>query len=527
MVLRILADDSASVCRLGLKFGAPLAEVPHLLSTARDLGLSVAGVSYHVGSGNGSVTAFADAVRDARAAFDIAASLGMTLKLLDIGGGFPGSEMGAAPGVDVLPGRDADASNPYASAPSFPAIAGVVRSALDTHFPEGCGVELIAEPGRYFVKSSHVLAVNVIGKKKTVNDDGSARLNYYVNDGLYGSFNCVLYDHVTCTPSLLLTGPASRLAQGAAAGADDDVIAALGPDGRPVVTDALGLGAAVQLTAAAAVAAAGQAAQAQRRVMRVGGGAELEEVEGEGAAGSGLSASGGHSVRPGAHTVVSGVSGARSTASSSSSSGSGSGSASWSYRALERAASTATSAAAPPLIGGSPVSTTVWGPTCDSMDKISDALSLPELAVGDWLVFENMGAYTIAGVLSRGQWAAGRVGRCHRSVRPRFRSGAAFFYSPRNHHLSPFSPVSCRLVQVQRLPPDHEGVHRDLGGNQRDSRGGMRRRPTGVAPRPRVPPPMAVGASLVIFIANNCLKWQIITLDALVTVHNTCTVACS
>ncbi len=41
--------------------------------------------------------------------------------------------------------------------------------------------------------------------------------------------------------------------------------------------------------------------------------------------------------------------------------------------------------------------TTLWGPTCDSMDKISDAALLPELAVGDWLVFENAGAYTIAG----------------------------------------------------------------------------------------------------------------------------------
>lgn len=41
--------------------------------------------------------------------------------------------------------------------------------------------------------------------------------------------------------------------------------------------------------------------------------------------------------------------------------------------------------------------TTLWGPTCDSFDKISDSIKMPELAPGDWIVYENMGAYTIAG----------------------------------------------------------------------------------------------------------------------------------
>jgi ornithine decarboxylase len=57
-----------------------------------------------------------------------------------------------------------------------------------------------------------------------------------------------------------------------------------------------------------------------------------------------------------------------------------------------------TSAAAPaPSAFGPLFPTTLWGPTCDSIDKITDATVLPELDIGDWLVFENMGAYTIAG----------------------------------------------------------------------------------------------------------------------------------
>lgn len=39
---------------------------------------------------------------------------------------------------------------------------------------------------------------------------------------------------------------------------------------------------------------------------------------------------------------------------------------------------------------------TIFGQTCDSMDKIKESVSLPELACGDWLYVVNHGAYTIA-----------------------------------------------------------------------------------------------------------------------------------
>ena len=38
----------------------------------------------------------------------------------------------------------------------------------------------------------------------------------------------------------------------------------------------------------------------------------------------------------------------------------------------------------------------LWGPTCDSMDCIAKGVKLPELEVGDWLLYEGMGAYTSA-----------------------------------------------------------------------------------------------------------------------------------
>ena len=39
---------------------------------------------------------------------------------------------------------------------------------------------------------------------------------------------------------------------------------------------------------------------------------------------------------------------------------------------------------------------TVFGPTCDGLDKVVEQTMIPELAVGDWLVFPHMGAYTVS-----------------------------------------------------------------------------------------------------------------------------------
>ena len=42
-------------------------------------------------------------------------------------------------------------------------------------------------------------------------------------------------------------------------------------------------------------------------------------------------------------------------------------------------------------------STTLWGPTCDSLDYIKKGILLPEMHIGEWIYFKNMGAYTKSG----------------------------------------------------------------------------------------------------------------------------------
>lgn len=38
---------------------------------------------------------------------------------------------------------------------------------------------------------------------------------------------------------------------------------------------------------------------------------------------------------------------------------------------------------------------TLWGPTCDSYDVIVKDVLMPELHIGDWLVWEDIGSYTL------------------------------------------------------------------------------------------------------------------------------------
>ncbi|OEU18440.1 Orn/DAP/Arg decarboxylase 2 [Fragilariopsis cylindrus CCMP1102] len=37
------------------------------------------------------------------------------------------------------------------------------------------------------------------------------------------------------------------------------------------------------------------------------------------------------------------------------------------------------------------VNTTVWGPTCDGLDKVCSNITLPRLSRDDWLVFPDLG----------------------------------------------------------------------------------------------------------------------------------------
>ena len=219
LLVRIRPDDSRSVCKFGMKYGADVeSELRPLLATATELGLNVEGVSFHVGSGCYSAESFGDAVVLAREAFNIAADLDYKFSVLDIGGGFPGAPVEdggseSAEGSAVPLPEDGEMVR-QGGAPSFEAIAKVTRKALDEHFPPSSGVELMSEPGRYMVNTSHTLATRVIGQKvDTYSEAAAGTKQYYIDDGIYGSFNCLMYDHAEVTPHVLRQQQQQQLAQ--------------------------------------------------------------------------------------------------------------------------------------------------------------------------------------------------------------------------------------------------------------------------------------------------------------------------
>lgn len=70
---------------------------------------------------------------------------------------------------------------------------------MDKYFPNN-DVTIIAEPGRFYVSSAYTLACRIHSKREIVRNGKVENMMYFINDGVYGSFNCILYDHKVVTP---------------------------------------------------------------------------------------------------------------------------------------------------------------------------------------------------------------------------------------------------------------------------------------------------------------------------------------
>ncbi|XP_062131133.1 ornithine decarboxylase 1-like [Drosophila sulfurigaster albostrigata] len=177
LIVRFKCEAKAAQCPLGDKFGCDAdIDASALMLLAKALDLSVTGTSFHVGSGCSEFEAYERAIKKAKNIFKFGELLGYDLKLLDIGGGFPGSD-------------DEQFGN----------IAGIVNKAVEKHFPDE-RIEIIAEPGRFFVAAAYTLVCKIHAKREVRNAAGKLdTVMYYLNDGVYGSFNCILYDHQVVT----------------------------------------------------------------------------------------------------------------------------------------------------------------------------------------------------------------------------------------------------------------------------------------------------------------------------------------
>ncbi|XP_070333413.1 antizyme inhibitor 1 isoform X3 [Odocoileus virginianus] len=143
---------------------------------------------FHVSSACKESQVYVHALSDARCVFDMAGEFGFTMNMLDIGGGFTGTEF------------------------QLEEVNHVISPLLDVYFPEGSGIKIISEPGSYFVSSAFTLAVNIVAKKVVENDKFSSGVGktgsdepafmYYMNDGVYGSFASKLSEDLNTIPEV-------------------------------------------------------------------------------------------------------------------------------------------------------------------------------------------------------------------------------------------------------------------------------------------------------------------------------------
>eukprot|EP01080_Neovahlkampfia_damariscottae_P012625 gene12625-6529_t len=188
IVLRICVDDSKSLCQFSAKFGCRMENVEEVIQEIKKSNLNFVGVSFHVGSGCYDSELYTSALRDARSIFDLAKDYGYYLNVLDIGGGFPGN-------LD--------------SKPSFHDIALSMRDVMDELFPVD-EVRVIGEPGRFFAAGCYTLITNVFAKRNVYNQlmienkTQKQEYLYYINDGVYQSFNCLFFDHAKITSETIV-----------------------------------------------------------------------------------------------------------------------------------------------------------------------------------------------------------------------------------------------------------------------------------------------------------------------------------
>ncbi|KAI8127024.1 Ornithine decarboxylase 1 [Lucilia cuprina] len=189
LVIRFRCEAKEAQCPLGDKFGCDAeSDATALMLLAKSLNLNVIGCSFHVGSGCNDFPAYDRAITTAKNLFQFGAVLGYEMNLLDIGGGFPGSDD-----------------------KKFATIAEIVNKSISRHFPHD-NVNIIAEPGRFFVASAFTLICKIHAKREARNPNGKLLTKmYYLNDGVYGSFNCILYDHQHVTVEHFLDDEAHNL----------------------------------------------------------------------------------------------------------------------------------------------------------------------------------------------------------------------------------------------------------------------------------------------------------------------------
>jgi ornithine decarboxylase len=148
---RFLVDCAGAEWPLSRKFGCDSELAVEVLEHAHRLGLQAYGVSFHVGSQQGRTQAWDEALKSAAGIFRACAERGITLAMVNLGGGFPTRYLKEVPAVKTY-GRS---------------IFRALRKHFGNRIPD-----TIIEPGRGMVGNAGVIEAEVVlVSKKSEKDD--------------------------------------------------------------------------------------------------------------------------------------------------------------------------------------------------------------------------------------------------------------------------------------------------------------------------------------------------------------------
>jgi len=169
VLARLKVPNLGSIVELSLKFGADPDQIVPMLMKAKTLGLQAEGVSFHVGSQCTDFDTYHRAFEMTASIVTEAKTRGLAIKVIDMGGGFPIRHFKN----DTI---------------TVQAFARQMRQELDRLFP--ADIDIIAEPGRGLVGPAGMLITRVVGRSIRNNKN-----YYYLDDGVYGDFSGIVFDH--------------------------------------------------------------------------------------------------------------------------------------------------------------------------------------------------------------------------------------------------------------------------------------------------------------------------------------------
>lgn len=171
--VRLAVPNEGSEWPLSRKFGVELDEALSLLLYAKERGLNPVGTTFHVGSQCTNIYNWNIALDKAKTLWDAARKKGITLGLLNLGGGYPIKYTKSVVGIE--------------------AIEKSVNALICERFPDD--VEIQLEPGRAVVGDAGVFVSRVTGKARR-DDDDWLYIDVGVFNGLMESIGGIKYSYV-------------------------------------------------------------------------------------------------------------------------------------------------------------------------------------------------------------------------------------------------------------------------------------------------------------------------------------------